>query len=352
MTGGGGFYRLDSGSNLIRRFEFPGEEIKKVMSNEGVYDFHFDRNNRLWFGLRSNRIWYYDSKTNIVSSIPVPEDLNLKYGDICFRIKEDPSGNLWMLYVTEGLFMVNPGTRAIRHIEIPWKDGQEGYNDMLIDLSGKIRIIHINGISIYDPVTGKIEDISIKLPDNNCFSFQLDNGDFLLHNNEKLILIDDTIHPNSKPPEVYFTSLRVNNVEYSQLYPGDEEIRSIESVMLKTDQNNLKIEFTGLSFLEAENNQYSYFMKGVDQDTVKTTSGMRFAEYKRLKPGQYQFWVNASNNDGIWNPVGKTLNISITPPGYRSSLAYILYGLGLVLLLYSLIELRLKRLRREKKRQE
>ena len=65
----------------------------------------------------------------------------------------------------------------------------------------------------------------------------------------------------------------------------------------------------------------------------------RQAFYTDLRPGQYRFQVIASNNDGVWNTTGATLDFSILPAFYQTIWSRILLGIaaaGLMWMLYSL----------------
>ena len=87
-------------------------------------------------------------------------------------------------------------------------------------------------------------------------------------------------------------------------------------------------------------------MEGVDQDTVYVGT-KRSAEYRDLRPGKYTFWVSGSNNDGIWNPTGITLDIRIHPPWYSSGVARGSYIMLMVFLVLGYVWFRTQKLRRD-----
>ena len=72
------------------------------------------------------------------------------------------------------------------------------------------------------------------------------------------------------------------------------------------------------------------------------------AEYTDLKHGKYTFWVSGSNNTGLWNPQGKTIEIVIRPPWYRSGVAQSGYILFLILAVLGYVRFRTEKLKREK----
>lgn len=55
--------------------------------------------------------------------------------------------------------------------------------------------------------------------------------------------------------------------------------------------------------------------------------------FKGLSPGHYTFRVKGSNNDGVWNEIGTSIRVSISPPWWQTPWAYSLYVILLVLIL-------------------
>jgi serine phosphatase RsbU (regulator of sigma subunit) len=71
-------------------------------------------------------------------------------------------------------------------------------------------------------------------------------------------------------------------------------------------------------------------MEGVDENWINAGT-RRLATYTGLKPGEYVLMVKGSNNDNIWNETGTSLTIIIRPSWWRTPLAYLFYGIVLVL---------------------
>ena len=68
---------------------------------------------------------------------------------------------------------------------------------------------------------------------------------------------------------------------------------------------------------------------------ITTSSDNRRATYTNLSPGEYVFRVNASNNIGLWNENGISIDLIILPPFWLTWWAYSIYTaflLGIVLL--------------------
>ncbi|MGW8314224.1 MAG: ATP-binding protein [Bacteroidales bacterium] len=166
----------------------------------------------------------------------------------------------------------------------------------------------------------------------------------------------DSVRLNRVPPPVVLTDLRLFN-EPIKVGDGKDAILSksisyTEGIRLKHDQNNLEIEFAALDYSDPAKNQYAYTLENFQEDWIFTDAGHRTATYTSLEPGKYIFRVKASNNHQIWNETGISLSVRIYPPWYKTAVAYILYGLILVLSVAGFIYVRTRRLVQEKKKLE
>jgi signal transduction histidine kinase/ligand-binding sensor domain-containing protein len=118
-----------------------------------------------------------------------------------------------------------------------------------------------------------------------------------------------TLHQNRNriPPPVMITSILSNG----KTYVGSSDIT------LPAHTEQLEINYTALSLAIPERVMFRYRLDGVD--TEWQDAGMRRqAFYTHLPPGSYRFHVIACNNDGVWNEVGASLGVEITPAFYQT----------------------------------
>jgi len=85
-------------------------------------------------------------------------------------------------------------------------------------------------------------------------------------------------------------------------------------------------------------------LEGFDKEWVDA-GYQRNATYTNLEPGKYVFRVTASNKDGVWNPTGASLRIVISPPWWRTTIAYLFYSLAVLGVGYLTWRLQARRLR-------
>jgi signal transduction histidine kinase len=281
---------------------------------------HQDKNGNLWVGTRNNGISILDA-SYMEQNIFNPEDLKFTYlskedglpDNIISDICNDRSGNIWIATLNE-LVEYSPENGMMEIY-----DNQDGMN---------IKPYH--------------------------FSQQEDKDQIFLGGTGGMVWFNpDSMIRNTSVPPIVFTDFRLNdkNVPISDTTPLKQSISYIDRIDLKHDENFIEFTFAALNFTNPEKNKYKYFMEGVDRDTV--FSGFkRTAEYRDLRPGHYTFWVTGSNNDGVWNEEGISIDIIIRPPWYKADLAYGSYGLLFVLTVLGFIRMRTRNLQKDKERLE
>lgn len=138
---------------------------------------------------------------------------------------------------------------------------------------------------------------------------------------------------NPLAPPVQIRALRSGGVSYMPL----------PQVRLPEGSRDVEIAFTALSLSMPERMRFSYMLEGVDSGW-RDVQGRREAFYTNLAPGQYRFRVLASNEDGIWNAEGATLQLEIPPTFTQTPWFIALLVLGGAVLLAAAYALRVRRL--------
>lgn len=123
----------------------------------------------------------------------------------------------------------------------------------------------------------------------------------------------------------------------------DVPLYTRESIRLPYSDNSFTLHFQSTHYNGMPSAQYEYMLEGLDKTWVQGTTTPE-ATYANLAPGDYVFllrWVGQSDEAET-----ARLHITILPPWYRTTLAYLIYALALIALLvgiYHLIQIRLKR---------
>jgi len=126
-----------------------------------------------------------------------------------------------------------------------------------------------------------------------------------------------TVTTNAQPPAVVIEAARIDNqVVRTELFQSALS-NPATGLELLPQQNNFEIQYTALSFIDAENLKFKYKLEGQDPDWVEAGT-RRTAYYSYLPPGEYTFRVIAANRDGVWNTEGRSLRIRVLPAFYRT----------------------------------
>jgi signal transduction histidine kinase/ligand-binding sensor domain-containing protein len=147
------------------------------------------------------------------------------------------------------------------------------------------------------------------------------------------------------PPRLERTSL-APPVYIEQLTADGKAYDASEGHLLPPRVRNLEIGYTALSLVAPERNRFRVMLEGRDRDW-QDVGTRRQAFYTDLGPGNYRFRVVASNNSGVWNETGATLDFSIAPAYYQTRWFAVLVIVGTAGLLWIVYQLRVAQLARQ-----
>jgi signal transduction histidine kinase/ligand-binding sensor domain-containing protein len=116
---------------------------------------------------------------------------------------------------------------------------------------------------------------------------------------------------NRVPPPVRIEQITADHKLYEIDTAANRNIRLPPLV------RDLEIDYTALSLIAPEKDRFRVKLEGWDPEW-KDAGHERKAFYGNLPPRNYRFRVAASNNDGVWNEVGASLNFSIGPAYYQT----------------------------------
>ena len=254
-------------------------------------------------------------------------------------IYEDHERNMWFGANSGGLNKLNIKTNEFTIFTE--KDGlpDNTIRRILEDNDNNIWVSTEKGISKFDPKR-KIfcnYDIANDLQ-NYSFSnasFKSKDGRLFFGGTNGLIAFNPrSLTTNIIPPQVVLIDFKIYNrsVTVGQAINGNiiltQSITESKGLTLSHKENFFSFEFASLDFMSPEKNRYAYKMEGFDKDWIYS-GDKREATYTNLDPGKYILHVKGSNNDGIWNETGTSIQIIITPPFWKT---WWFYGLVVVVI--------------------
>lgn len=251
----------------------------------------------------------------------------------------DDKGTLWLGTYGGGLNKFIPPDKDETAKFIHYRQAQGLANDVvrgiLSDDEGNLWISTAYGLSKFNPVknsflnfyvadglqTVKFEDVSYR---------NMNTGKLYFGGVGGVISFKPTnIRMNTNKPEIVITSFKSYNVNAGKM-TEEKGITEKNRVVLSYYDNILNFEFAALNFYNPSKNNYAYKLKGYNDNWIQL-GNKRDVTFTNLDPGKYILLVKGSNNDGVWNEIGTALEIIITPPWWRTDLAYLTYAFLIVL---------------------
>ena len=263
----------------------------KIKGIEGNLINHIieDHDGNIWVATDSG-IYHLDSNLNLLKSYTNEDGLP---NDLVVGIEEDLNHNFWVT-TKSGLSLFNPKTGQFKNFNV--NDGLQGqeYQSKSIAKTNNGRILAggLNGFNIFSP-----NEINVEAPaplKSKITGFKLNN---------ETVFVGDTVNRR----------VLLN-----------EPLTKSQNLELNYDENNVSFEFLALHFENPEQVQYSYKLKGLEND-FKTTGYNREVNYSNLEPGDYVFEVKSSL-DGQWmNAEVAKVAFHILSPPWQTWWAYLIY---------------------------
>jgi signal transduction histidine kinase/ligand-binding sensor domain-containing protein/DNA-binding response OmpR family regulator len=141
------------------------------------------------------------------------------------------------------------------------------------------------------------------------------------------------IRSDNTKPEIVISDLQIANKSVGIQEPVDGRVlldKAIEftkNLNLKYNENGLTFEFAALNFFNPRKIKYRYKLDGFDKRWQELQGDIRRATYTNIDPGDYKFRVISTDASGNWVNNETNLEIHISPPFWRTTVAYIIYVL-------------------------
>ncbi|MFN3315794.1 MAG: sensor histidine kinase, partial [Raineya sp.] len=141
---------------------------------------------------------------------------------------------------------------------------------------------------------------------------------------------------NTVPPMIYIEQVSI----------WEKALPLNSSYYFNYDENNLFINFLGVTYRGRGLFRYKYRMVGLDTSWIYTSSSNSFARYPSLPAGKYEFQVKAVNEDGIESEGIAVLQIEIERPLWQKSWFLLLIFSLLASMIFLVVRWRFKLLQK------
>ncbi len=266
---------LRNGVMRISEGQMTSWSTRDGLAANHVKAFYQDSAGTLWIGTHGGGLSRF--KDGRFASISARQGL---YNDDIFQILEDDDANLWMNCNT-GIWRTS--LRQLNEVADGSRTAVESFAYGTAD--GMLSSEGVGGF-----LAGwKMHDGSLWFPTT------------------KGIVAIDPRRRDTEPPRVLIERITI-----------DGEPTAIGGPLrLTPGQENLEIQYTGLSWSRPQAIKFRFRLIGLDRDWVEA-GPRRTAYYSHLPPGSYTFNVTADNGEGVWNAAGQTLAIVVLPRFYQT----------------------------------
>lgn len=329
----GGLNKFNYENNKFESFVHDPNDSTTLSSNSCRL-VYIDRNKNLWVGTKGSGLNRYDKENDVFIKYFYDDNFSNGSPSIVTSIYEDFNNNFWVATYGSGLFKLNPKTgKYIRFSEDEGLSNNSIYG-ILEDNRGDLWISSNYGLSKFNVKDASFQNYykedGLQGNEFNDGAFcKLDNGEMYFGGFNGITYFDPLeIKNNSVIPQIAFTSFKKGNEEFKL----NSDINETKEIILSYKDIIISFEFVALSFIRNENNKYAYKLEGLTDNWINI-GDKRSITFTSLDPGEYILRIKGSNNDGLWNEMGRSIKIVVTPPFYST----LIFRITLIVLIGAIV---------------
>ncbi|MBV6477631.1 MAG: hypothetical protein HGGPFJEG_00370 [Ignavibacteria bacterium] len=325
-TYGGGLNKIDLVNNEIKHYRH-NPENEKSLGSDRIRTMIKTSDGSYWLGLDTGGLnRFIPEKESFIRYVYNEEDSNTLSGNDVLVLYEDSKNRFWIGTSGDGLNLFDIDKENFSRYSM--LDGMPNNTiyGILEDDCGNIWLSTNNGISKFDLSKNTFRNFDEKdgfqgNEFNQSAYLKLRSGELAFGGQNGLNIFDpEKISDNEHIPAVVITGLQIFNKDAGipgKDSPLKETINFTKEINLTFRESVFSFEFSALDFTMPEKNKYAYKMEGFEKNW-NFSGSRRFATYTNLNPGSYVFRVIGSNNDGVWNSIGTSVKVNISPPFWKT----------------------------------
>ena len=315
------------------------QELNRQMGKNPtiIYSIKEDNYGQIWIGTLDRGVFVFSKQMKLIVHLT---EKNLLATNSINHIIKDADGGIWMATMRGLAYVQNPlQPGAIKNYNERYGIKDSHIRAISQDKQGNIWVSMFSGIAClnihkqrfynYDyesgiPTSNFVEASAVITPDGTIYFGS--PGGICFFNPQQLT------EPKAVSPIQIINCERVGKLSdqfASRLIsPNNEGI-----ICLSHDDNTFKINFTIKDFSQEGNVEYSYMMKGLD-DQWYETEGDNEVTFRNLKPGDYTFIIRAKLKNQDWEDASTAeMKVVVIPPlwlTWWAKLCYVLLIMGIL----------------------
>jgi methyl-accepting chemotaxis protein/ligand-binding sensor domain-containing protein len=274
-------------------------------------------------GTSGQGMFEYDARSGSKHSYKVGTD-GVSGSSINAIVETEP-GTIW-IGTGNGLDRLDRRSGKFEHFTE--SDGLPGstINGIVQDGSGQLWLSGDRGVVRFDPVSKKVKAYTVAdglqgSEFNFASYYRARDGAIFFGGSQGFNTLEpDRISQNAHVPPLAITGFQLFNKPVgigAKGSPLEQSITTTNRLVLHHNQGVFTLEFAALDYVAPDKNLYAYKLEGMDKEWNEVGS-KRSASYTNLPAGTYTFRVKGTNNDGVWNEQGASLEIKVVPPFWAS----------------------------------
>ncbi|QTD37405.1 response regulator [Polaribacter batillariae] len=295
-AGRNGIYRINPKNNNFRIVE-DLEPSKSTLAYSSIHAVAETSNNNLIIGTNGAGIIFYNSASKKIKKLNINSGMP---SDIVQGVLLENDSAIWAS-TTRGLVNIKTLKKDTIINIYDKKDGlastEYNYGSYAMLNKNLMAFGGVNGVTLFDPKKIVIQEQKPKL----VF--------------DEFKLFNQGIKPSEKPL--------------------GKHINETSTILLKSNENSIEIEFTGIQHSTSSKMKYSWILEGFDEDWSKPSVN-NFAAYTNLSSGNYTFKVKAINKYNFESDL-RTIQIKVASPWWTTTSAFVIYGIIFILLILGVI---------------
>lgn len=333
-------------ANYVFRSEYPFNNLKKlrfdllkysdILLQERAYAL-FNTPKDTWIGGTKGIFRYEKNKEEITPFLEKGKQINYSITDIT----QSKDSTLWFSTLSHGILGIQQDSIIYRFNEYTGL-ATNNCSNLFCDEFNNLWIGSKKGVHQLDLNTFEIDLINKYdgMPTEDISAIFAKDSTLWVGTQKGLLKIPYTaIHKNNITPPIHIMNVAL----------WDQDTIVLPAYDLAYNQNNLNIEFVGLTYRNQGNTTYKYRMLGLDTNWISTTT--RFARYPILPPGDYEFQVKAINEDGVNSILPAKIQFFVNKPWWQTWWFYLVTFLGLVGIIGGFFYQRFKQVQKEERQQ-
>jgi signal transduction histidine kinase/ligand-binding sensor domain-containing protein/DNA-binding response OmpR family regulator len=386
----GGLNKFD-GKKFTRYKHIKGDSLS--LPSQNIWAVFEDSGNRLWIGTIEAGGALFDRKTGKCHRLKLfgPNAMQSVTIDV---INEDRLGNIWF-GTRNGVDVLSKDGKTFTHYSSSSAPNALSHNsvmDFLRDSKGRMWIATFDGLNLFDEQINGFKIYRDKRTHKAVLTVREDNyGHIWMSTFDGLVemtLSDSSINQVSfkrytesdgiqgrqfnqnagyktskgelvfggptgfniindreRKYEAFPTRVVLSGLElYERPVAIGEEIDGVvvlnkaiseaSEIVLPPNKNFFSIKVSALNFFNPERDRYVYKLEGLSKEWLPVDAKSHEIVFNSLNPGTYKLKVKVVNSDGVWSESEAALSVVIQPPFWKTNIAFALYVLLLLGILF------------------